>query len=520
MTRAAAPLDLAEIDLSVAALADAYAEGRFSAEELTRAVLARIAERDPELNAFLFLDPHALDAARAIDAARATGRPLGPLAGIPVAVKDTMDMVGHPTTGGWTRLSSTTGGVDLFPERDSPVVARMRAAGCILLGKTNVPVLSASGTHADDSWAGPTINAFASDFVPGASSSGSATAVAAGFVSLGLAEETGGSIQNPAAAQGLVGLKPTFGLVPNTGILPLATATLDVVGPVARTARDAALALDALAGPHPEDPKTAEAAGRLPPGGYAAALDGARFEGLRLGLWGSGWRRVAGWRGRPLHPAIADAYATAQRRLAAAGATLIDDPFAGSGFADLAETAGGLEDYDLRGLEGLPNDLDRYLRRLGPQAAIRDFAALERHVAADDPFAPGAVLGYLGRLPAFRTSRADPTATPDRRDFEALRARYREIFDAVFARERLDALVFPQMADPLPRRGASEAIRETTVCEINIAGLPGLTVPAGRLASGEPFALIFVGPAWSEARLLRLAAAWEHETARRPFRPA
>ena len=508
--------DLDALDLTVAGVLAALARGDFTAEALTRALLARIAVRDGALNAVIFLEPGALDCARAIDRARAAGEPLGPLAGIPIVVKDTMDMVGHPTTGGWAQLSAKAGGIDLMPEHDSPVVARMRAAGCVILGKTNVPILSASGSHADDSWAGPTLNALAPDVVPGGSSAGSATAVAAGFCVFGLAEETGGSIQNPAAAQGLVGIKPTFALVPNTGILPLGTSTLDVVGPVARTVADAAIALDVLAGPCADDPKTLHAIDPRPREGYAAALADADFVGARLGLWGPGWRRVEGWRGRPLHPSIEEAYGLARTRIAEAGATLVDDPFAGSGFADLATTVGGLEDYDVRGMEGLPHDIERYLARLGPQAALRTFAAFAEATKADDPFAPGGVLSYLGTLDAFRAACLDPAGTPDHHDFDLLRGRYREIFDAVFARHRLDAMVFPQMADPLPRRGAREAIRETTVCEINIAGLPGVTVPAGLLPTGEPFALIFVGPAWSEARLLRLARAWEDLQSRTP----
>lgn len=119
--------------------------------------------------------------------------------------------------GGWHFLCSKAGGTGLIPGTDAPVVARMRAAGCVILGKTNVPVLSATGSHANDSWAGPTLNAMAPDLLPGGSSAGTATAVAASLAVLGLAEETGGSIQNPASAQGLVGIKPTFALVPNAG---------------------------------------------------------------------------------------------------------------------------------------------------------------------------------------------------------------------------------------------------------------------------------------------------------------
>ena len=252
-------------ELTVEQVQSGFASGAMTSESLTAAFLERIAKFNPRYNAIIFLNPDALDDARAIDARRAAGETLGPLAGVPVVVKDTMDMAGFPTTAGWTLLYSPTGGVDLMPSTDSPVVARMRAAGCVILGKTNVPVLSATGSHANDSWAGPTLNAVDVSFMPGGSSAGTATAVGASMAVLGLAEETGGSIQNPASAQALVGIKPTFALVPNAGVMPLAGSTRDVVGPIARCVRDAALTLDALAGFSEEDLKTVAGVGMKPP---------------------------------------------------------------------------------------------------------------------------------------------------------------------------------------------------------------------------------------------------------------
>ena len=191
-------------ELTVAQVQSGFASGALTSESLTAAFLERIDQYNPRYNAIIFLNPEALTDARAIDARRAAGETLGPLAGVPVVVKDTMDMAGFPTTAGWTLLYSPTGGVDLMPSTDSPVVARMRAAGCVILGKTNVPVLSATGSHANDSWAGPTLNAVDTSFMPGGSSAGTATAVGTSMAVLGLAEETGGSIQNPASAQALV----------------------------------------------------------------------------------------------------------------------------------------------------------------------------------------------------------------------------------------------------------------------------------------------------------------------------
>ncbi len=502
------PQDIDVTELTIAQVQDGLARGAFTVEALTSAFLARIARDNPRLNAIIFLNEAAIKDARTTDARRAAGEALGPLAGIPVVVKDTMDMVGFPSTGGWSLLTSKHGGTDLMPGTDSPVVARLRAAGAIILGKTNVPILSASGTHANNSWAGPTLNAAAPDLVPGGSSAGTATAVAASMAVLGLAEETGGSIQNPAAAQGLVGIKPSFGLVPNAGVMPLASQR-DVVGPIARCVRDAALTLDVLAGFTMEDPKTVAGVGNIPEGGYASLLSETALAGRRLGLYGPGWRN------QPLSAETEALYARAQDEIRARGATLIADPFAGSGFADLRQPVSEEYPFDARGLESAPYDMHRYLERMGPEAAIRGFAEFARATAAEDAFAVGGMLHYLRRLPGFDAALAAPSIPPPMPEFIAARAAYRRIFDGVMDSQGLDALVFPQMREAPPPLHADQLIQETTVSEINIGGLPGVTVPAGFHASGAPFCLIFVGRMWSEALLLALAHDYEAATRHR-----
>ncbi len=493
------------VELTVDHVQQGFVDGTVTAEALTQACLDRIAAHDPHYNAVIFFNPSALDDARAIDRRRAAGEALGPIAGIPIVVKDTMDMVGFPSTAGWRLLCSQTGGIDLMPATDSPVVARMREAGAVILGKTNVPVLSASGTHANDSWAGPTYNAAGRAFVPGGSSAGSATAVAASFAVLGLAEETGGSIQNPASAQALVGIKPTFALVPNAGVMPLASQR-DVVGPLARTVRDAALALDVLAGFTMADPKTAASIGHVPEQGYAAGLSTGSLRGKRLGLYGPGWRNL------PLSDATTGLYQRAQDELRQAGADLLADPFAGTEFAAIARIIPGPGYYDARGIESVPHDLNNYLARLGPDAAIRSFAAFAEATKAEDPFAPGGVLHYLRGIPDFDACLANPATPPALSDFLQAKRSYLRLFYATMDAAGLDALVFPQMRDKLPPLFGGQPIQETTVCEINIAGLPGVTFPAGYHPGGEPFNLIFVGRPWSEKLLLSLAYDYEQAT--------
>jgi amidase len=506
---AAAPANLPDLGtLTITIVRDGLAAGVFTTEELTRACLAQIDALNARYNAIIFMNEEALDTARSIDRRRAAGETLGQLAGVPVVIKDPMDMVGFPTTAGWKLLYSKTGGVDLMPGTDAPVVARMRAADAVILGKTNVPVLSHTGSHANDSWAGPTLNVVLEDRVPGGSSAGTAAAVAANMCVVGLAEETGGSIQNPASAHGLVGIKPTVGLVPNAGVVPL-SGNRDVVGPIARNVTDAALCLDVLAGYSGEDPKTLASVGKIPAKGYAAHLSKEGLKGKRIGLYGPGWRE------QPLSAETAALYERAQSELIDAGAILIPDPFEGTNFASLREPTSPLPNFDARGLESVAYDLGVYLRRLGPDAALQTFEDFAAATRAEDPFGPGGVLSFLPNLPDFRLAILDPTKAPALPAFIAAKAAYLALFNAIFEHNALDSLVFPQMREELPGLHSGETIQETTVGELNIAGLPAVTTPAGYYASGAPFEIIFLGKLWSERELIEQAFAYEQATLHR-----
>ncbi|WP_433937255.1 amidase [Sorangium cellulosum] len=508
---AAGPIDASDIDvteLTIAEIRWAYATRRYTAEALTQAYLDRIDQYEASYNAFTFLNPNALEQAREIDRRRRRGERLGPLAGIPVVIKESMDFVGSPSTSGWAPLSSAAGGVDLFPIKNAVVVERLIAAGAIILGKTNIPAFSDDGTRANSSWAGPTYNAVDRDLAPGASSSGTATAVAANFAVLGLAEETGGSIQNPAGAQSLVGVKPTFALVPTTGIVPLAGSTRDVAGPIARTVLDAALVMDVLAGYSPEDPKTSASHGHLPRHGYTSELSRTALRGKRIGLYGPGWRLS------DLSPETQALYERTIEELEIQGATVVEDPFAGSGFAELALPG---EPYDFRGTESAAHDFQSYLGGLtfnGDVVGTIDELTL---ITGVSPFQPdgGPLSWYADALPVLADSLLHPEDLPDLSDFWALRGQYLGIFDAVMAAHDLDALAFPQTYEEVPALFSSATYAATTESAINIAGLPGVVVPAGQYSSGAPFGLIFVGPLWSEARLLGFAHDYERATRHR-----
>ncbi|MEP9384898.1 amidase [Nocardioides sp. KR10-350] len=473
--------------------------------QLVEAFLARIEAYEPHYNAFTQLNPAALEEAKASDTRRALGEPPRALEGVPIVVKDSVDMAGLPTTDGWPVTTPACGGLALVPAKDAPVVVRLREAGAVIIGKTNLPRWAYSGSNADDSADGPTYNILDRRWAPGGSSTGTATAVAGDFAIAGLAEETGGSIQNPAAAQSLYAIKPTFGLVPTTGGVPQCGSTRDVLGPITKSIEDAALLLDVMAGPHPDDPKTHAA--QVPAGGYTSQLSTTALQGARIGLYGPGWR---GGRGA-LTTETADLYAAAVDRLRSRGAVVIEDPFADTDLADLAV----LDDqgYDSRGQEYAAYEMDRYLAALGPTAPVHSLAELLAFAQASE----------FTDKPLELLAAGDPEQTPDLTPFLQVRDAYLAIIDSVFATHRLDALCFPQQIAPIgdsagDTRGG-ETVHASTVSEINIAQLPGVVLPDGAYHDGRPFALIFLGPQWSEAELLGYAYDYTSANPGRMRRP-
>ncbi|MGE0158811.1 MAG: amidase [Gemmatimonadales bacterium] len=493
------------VELSVEDVRAGLAAGRFTAVDLTRAFLERIDRYERRYNAFISLVPDAVRTAEALDREYARSGPRGPLHGVPVVIKDNIDYAGMPTTAGWEGFSYVSGGIDMVPGDDAVVVSRLRDAGAIVLGKTNLPDFARDGTRTTSSVAGETLNPYHVGKVPGGSSGGTATAVNASFAVLGLGTETGGSIQNPASAQGLVGVKPTHGLVPLEGIVPVSATYLDVVGPLARTVLDAAITLDVIAGPSDEDLASYAGAGRTPEGGYAAATRTASLEGKRLGLFGPGWRIDR----FPLDTLTDALYADAVATVEELGAQVVEDPFRGSGFLEL---------YDER--PDLPTDawgdLDTYLMGLGPGAAFHSVAEWERLTGFE--FRPDRRPDDQPLQVNRGSPRARPAATADaylgwRRDLLAL-------FRRVMAEHDLDALFFPQAAAPNrdlvedPERPgyAPNNWPEIPSNIVNDLGVPVVTQPYAYYGDGTPFAVAWIGDSWTEADLLGFAAAFERAT--------
>ena len=505
-----APSVSQEIDVEELTVADvqaAYAEGRFTAVELTKAYLARIARYEPYYNAFISMNPDALRIAEGLDIERAGAGPRGPLHGVPVVIKDNIDYGGLVTTAGWEGFSSRTGGVDMVPDDDAAVVTRLREAGAIILGKTNLPDFAGHGTRTNSSVAGQTLNPYNVDKVPGGSSGGTATAVNASFAVLGLGTETGGSIQNPASAQALVGVKPTYGLVPIEGVVPLSGTYVDVTGPMARTVYDAAVALDVLAGPTTEDLATFAAVGHIPEEGYVAALGAATLEGKRFGLVGPGWREAF----LPLDEATEREYRAAVATLEELGAEVVEDPFAGTDFVAMWEERTGVPSQGT-------HDMFVYLQGLGPGAAFNTIEEWE--MLSGREYRRGR---RGGDAPPPVPAR--PSATEAGDAYQAWRYGFRNLFRSVLEEHELDGLFFPQSGTPSrpvvedPERPdfAPNNWAELPSNIVNDLGVPVVTVPYSYFDDGTPFVIALIGDSWTEAELLGYAYAFERATeARRP----
>ncbi len=489
------PIDI--VELSVEDISRDLAASRYTVVELAAAHLDRIARYEDAYNAFISLNPNVLEEAARLDAVPLDVRAERPLFGVPIVLKDNIDQAGQVTTAGFEGFSAEAGGVDLIAPDDAASAQRLRAAGALILGKTNLPDFAGHGTRTRSTVAGETLNPYAPDRVPGGSSGGSATAINASFAVLALGTETGGSIQNPAGAQALVGIKPTFGLVPLDGVVPIDGVYRDVVGPLARSVRDAALTLDVIAGPDPRDPASYASAGRIPEAGYGAELARGALRGVRLGLVGAGWREDF----LPLAPETNERYLAAQEVLVELGAEVIPDPFANSGWWDLYRERPGTPTVRTYGLAG-------YLRSLGPEAS---FGSIDQWEALSGRKFPG-------REP--RPPPTAPTATEEGDAYSAWRMKLRTLFREVFERHELDALFFPQAGAPIrplvedPERPEYRPNNHAELPSniVNDLGVPTVTVPASYYEDGTPFVAAFIGRLWTEAALIGYAYDFEQRT--------
>jgi amidase len=479
------------VELTIGQVQADYAARKYTAVQLVRAYLDRIATYEEHYNAFISMNPDALAEAAELDRELARSGPRGPLHGVPIVVKDNLDIGGLVTTAGFAGFSKTTGGVDMIPAQDAEAVARLRRAGAIILGKTNMPDFAGNGTYSKSTVAGQTFNPYADDREPGGSSGGSATAVNASFAVLGIGTETGGSIQNPSSAQALVGMKPTFGLVPLAGVVPIDATFRDVVGPLARTVTDAAIVLDVIAGPSPRDLASYASVGKKTSMSYVASLSATSLAGKRFGLVGVGWRRNF----LPLAPETKAIYERAVAALKARGAEVVEDPFLNTGWIDLY--------------------------RKQPQASVgaHDMFVYMQGLAASSPFHSVDEWEKLtGKRMANGGGRGNPvavTATEQIDAYGAWRKDMRALFRKVLADNKLDGLFFPQAGAPISRRNGDATPNDHPELPSNIIndiGLPTVTFPYAYYADGTPFNLAFIGDLWTDDKLLAWAYDLEQAT--------
>jgi amidase len=484
-------------ELTVAQLQEAMSAGRYTSRRLVELYQERIRAIDrqgPSLASVIELNPDALSIADSLDAQRKSGKVLGPLHGIPVLIKDNIDTA--------DRMMTTAGSLALegaSAPRDAAVAAKLRAAGAVILGKTNLSEwANFRSTKSTSGWSGrggQVRNPYALDRNPCGSSSGTGAAIAANLAAVGVGTETDGSIVCPSGANGLVGIKPTVGLVSRAGIIPI-SHTQDTAGPMTRTVADAAALLGAIAGVDPADSATAAIRDRSTD--YMPALRADALKGARLGI---ARKRYFGY--SPAADRLVDA---AIGIMKAQGAIIVDP-------ADIP-TADRLDDCELEILlYEFKADLNAYLASRGPSARVHSLKELidfnNREKEREMPF--------FGQEILVMAEKKGPLSSPAYRKALAtcrVRARTRGI-DAVIARLRLDAIVAPTGSPAWPTDLVNgDHFLGASSTPAAVAGYPSITVPAG-FAYGLPVGVTFIGRAWSEAKLIGLAYSYEQATKHR-----
>jgi amidase len=493
---AASPFRLKPFEWEEATIADLQAamkSGRETAVSLAKKYLRRIADLDkrgPAVNAVIELNPDALAIARALDRERKANGPRGPLHGVPVMLKDNINT--HD------RMTTTAGSLALLgsiPPRDSFVAQRLRDAGAVILAKTNLSEwANFRGERSTSGWSGrggQTHNPYALDRNPSGSSSGSAVAVSANLCAAAIGTETDGSIISPSSLCGIVGIKPTVGLVSRAGIIPISHSQ-DTAGPMARTVTDAVILLGALTGTDPRDPATEASRGQAHRD-YTQFLDPHGLRGARLGVARRFFR--SGRAAQLLETALEE-----MKRLGAVLVDPADDPPLGR-FGD-AEQQVLLHEFKA--------GLNAYLASLGPKAPVR---SLEEVIRFNDQNKEKE-LPYFGQETFLRAQEKGPLTDPAYLDALARcrRLSREEGIDAVMAKHQLDAIVAPS-GGPAGKtdllygdRGAGGSSSPAAV-----AGYPNITVPVGQVL-GMPVGISFFGRAYSEPTLLKLAYAFEQAT--------
>jgi amidase len=479
-------------EVTIDDLQKAFLSGQYSSRSLAEKYLARIQEIDkagPMVNSVIELNPEALQIADALDLERKAKGPRGPLHGIPVLIKDNID------TG--DRMNTTAGSLALLggrPANDAFVAAQLRNAGAVILGKTNLSEwANIRCSHSTSGWSGRgglTRNPYALDRNPCGSSSGTGAAVSANLCVAGVGTETDGSVVCPSSANGLAGLKPTVGLVSRSGIVPISHSQ-DTAGPMARTVRDVAILLGAMAGADPQDPATAESQAKLSPD-YTRFLDPAGLKGARLGVV----RKYFGF--NDAADQLMDSLLGEMKR---AGAEIVDP-------ADIP-TIGKFDESELTVFYyELKADLAAYLARRGSSVKslkdVIEFNELNR----------GREMPYFGQDIFLKSEQKGPLTSKEYLDALALNHQLTraEGIDFVMDKFKLDALVAPTGGPAwITDLINGDHVAGGSSSAAAVAGYPNINVTAGSLW-GLPVGISFFGRAWSEPTLLKIAYSFEQLT--------
>jgi amidase len=490
-----APVSAFELDeITFGELQDGMKSGKWTARSITEKYLARITEIDasgPTLKAVIETNPDAVAIADALDKERASKGARGPLHGIPILIKDNIDTA--------DRMMTTAGSLALVgakPPKDSFVAQKLRAAGAVILGKTNPSEwANIRSSHATSGWSGRgglTKNPYALDRNPCGSSSGSGAAASANLAAGTIGTETDGSIVCPSSSNGILGIKPTVGLISRAGIIPISHSQ-DSAGPMCRTVTDAATLLGALTGVDADDQATAASVGKSLTD-YTKFLDPNGLKGARIGVC----RKFFGF--SDLVDALMESALDALRR---AGAVLVDPAD-----VNLAPNAGALEFTVL--LYELKADLNAYLARLGPGAPVKSLADV---IAFNDAH-KDQEMPYFGQDTFLKAQAKGSLATQEYLDAvkDLLKAGRDEGIDKTMDAKKLDALVAPTggpawVTDLI--NGDNGAGQTSSAAAI--ARYPSISVPAGTVF-GLPVGISFFGRAWSEPTLIKLAYSFEQLT--------
>jgi amidase len=495
--------------LTVADINHAFDSGALTSEKLVQLCLARIQAYDrqgPSLHAVLALNPKALDTARALDAERKSKGPRSPLHGIPIVLKDNYNTFDMPTTGGSVLLEGS------LPPSDAFVVKKLRDAGAIILAKVNMSEFASGGAHS--SLGGQSLNPHDLTRTPSGSSSGTGVAIAAAYAPLGMGTDTGGSIRGPATSNGIVGLKPTHGLLSRSGIIPLALS-FDTGGPMARSVADVAVALGVMTGIDPADEATKKSDGNFQTD-YTKYLKADALKGARIGIA----RDFLG--ADPDVDWVVDASLDAMRK---AGATIVDVRYP-KWLLSAKE-----EFYTAIRYPEFPAQLAEYLKTLGPGYPKNLAEMIDRAERFNGTRTDGA-----GPNPSRWALFKQEAASGSMDDYRYTAVRdyglplVRATVDGILAAQKLDAIVYPTssrrpglIAETGGRGGGGGVPSATNIA--NLTGYPDLIVPAGFTGDNLPVGLSFFGPAFSEPTLLALGYSFEQAThARRrpvhtPLRP-